>query len=282
MNLSRAAWQNAAAPQGYAGHPLRRITTLTLALGIFAASEALAQNAFEQILVPFDTAVIEGGRAARWSAELRVRNSADVPVNLFPDTCSFIGVQFPCELRIAVPPGATRVLDVIRSVSPANPGVLLYVPTTHGANIHFTLTVRDLNSDDSVGTTIPVIPRSRFVSRATIVGVPVGSGKRHTFRVYDPSLPPQSVFRIRVIDEATERTLADRQVSGFHPTSVEGGPPLLPDTFDFSAVFAEPEVLRSDRVTVTIERLFPAGLAFWPMISVTSDRNHHFAIFTPN
>jgi hypothetical protein len=257
-----------------------RTLLVSVILGVVWNISAQTQPPFEQVLVPFDTAVF-GGAGARWSAELRVRNSADVQINLFPDTCSFIGGEFPCDLKIPIQPGVTQVLDVLTFVSPAQPGVLLYVPIEHTSDVHFTLSVRDLNSKDSVGTTIPVVRRSQFTTRATLVGIPIAPAQRRTLRVYDPSLPPNPVFRVRVIDEATNRTLVDREYSRLLPPN-EGGPILVPETFDFSDSLAAPELTSAERVTVTIERIFPRGLTFWPTLSVTSDRDNHFAIFTPN
>jgi hypothetical protein len=257
-----------------------RATLLGVILGVVLSLSGQTQPAFEAVLVPFDTAVFEGA-GARWSAELRVRNSADIQINLFPDTCSFIGRQFPCELKIPVEPGMTQVLDVLTFVSPARPGVLLYVPLEHTSDVHFTLHVRDLNSKDSVGTAIPVVRYSRFITRATLVGIPIGASQRRTLRVYEPSLPTNPVFRVRVLDEATNRILVDREYSRLLPSN-EGGPVLVPETFDFSDSLRASELKAAERVTVTIERIFPPGLPFWPMLSVTSDLDNHFAIFTPN
>lgn len=250
---------------------------------VLAVNSYAQQPTYEQVIVPFDTAVMQGARGARWSAELRVRNSGDVAVNLFPDTCWFIGRPFPCERRIDVQPGVTQVLDVLNFVSPESPGVLLYVPVSRAADLHFSLTVRDLNSQDEVGTTVPIVRASSLASRFSIVGVPVAAGQRGMLRVYDPFLPVNPVFRVRVIDEATNQVVFDREYSPF--TFMPSDPPspaLVPATFDFSDALTSPEVLTANRVTVMVERIFPIGLSFWPMISVTSDRYNRFAIFTSN
>lgn len=242
---------------------------------------AQAQPAFEQVLVPFDTSVLQGAYGARWSAELRVRNSADVPINLFPEICSSLGREFPCDLRIDIPASRTLLLDVLTNASATAPGVLLYVPIDHSADLHFSLTVRDLTSGNTVGTAIPVVRASQFTTRATIIGVPVSADERRALRVYDPFLPVNAVFRVRVFDEATNGLLFERQYSLLLPSDPPS-PALVPATFDFSDALAAPQVLTAARVTVTIERIFPGGLGFWPMISVTSNRDNHLAVFTPN
>jgi hypothetical protein len=241
---------------------------------------AQAQTGYEQVLVPFDTSVSQGGYGARWSAELRVRNSAGVPINLFPETCSGLGRTFPCDLRIDVPAGRTVMLSVLKSESSTH-GVLLYVPIDHRADIHFGLTVRDLTSGDTSGTAIPVVRASQYTTRATIIGVPVSPDERRSLRVYEPFQPVNAVFLVRVIDEATESILFEREYSMLLPTDPPG-PILVPATFDFSDALTAPRVLTATRVTVTIERIFPGGLGFWPMISVTSNRDNHLAVFTPN
>ena len=146
----------------------------------FAMSSYAQQPAYEQVLVPFDTAITQGARGARWSTELRVRNTGDAPVNLFPETCSFIGRPFPCDLRIDVQPGVTQVLDVLNFQSADSPGLLLYVPAARSGDIHFSLTVRDLNSADAVGTTVPIARAVSFATRFSIIGVPVAADQRRT------------------------------------------------------------------------------------------------------
>jgi len=69
-----------------------------LVLMFLLASTALdAENVtYEQVLVPFDTMTVPGVGTV-WSAELRARNDGDTPVNLFPETCSWIGWQRPAR-----------------------------------------------------------------------------------------------------------------------------------------------------------------------------------------
>jgi hypothetical protein len=256
---------------------IMRCTVLAVLLSISASSHA-QQPQSEQVLVPFDTAILQGAHGARWSAELRVRNSGADPINLFPETCFSIGRSFPCDFKINVTPGATQLVDAVTGASADSPGVLLYVPAGHAADVHFSLTVRDLASQDSVGTTVPVVRTAEMKSSYTIIGVPIVAGQRRTLRVYDPFLPVEDVFRVRVIDEATNGTIVDRQYMRVFPTDPPI-PPLVPVTLDFSDALSD---VRAERVTVTIDRVFPESLAFWPLISVTSDRDSRIAVFTPN
>ena len=262
----------------------RIIVWLFLLVGIAASAIGQPQN--EQVLVPFDTAVVAGKDGALWSAELRVRNGSDSEVNLFPEQCFTPGLgQLPCGKKIQIPPQTTEVLTVLNRLTPTIPdnlhGLLLYVPANRVDDVQFSLRVRDAKSQDAVGTTLPVVRVRNLRSRYTIVGVPVSSGQRRTLRVYEPHLPVQSVFRIRVFDEADNRTILDREFMGWNSTDPPS-PVLVPATFDFSDALVGPELATTQHVSVSIERVFPETLTFWPMISVTSSIDHRIAIFVAN
>lgn len=234
----------------------------------------------EQVLVPFDTMLVSGA-GAPWSAELRVRNSSDVAVNLFPEQCWFIGEVTRCERKIVVPPNTAQVLDVLSSASLDWPGILLYVPSTHVNDVHFSLNVRDSRSRDSVGTTVPVVRRRDFAAWFSIPGIPIAVEHRRTLRVYDPQMPTQSVFRVRVIDDATSAILFERDYFRALPTDPPI-PAIVPATFDFSDALSADALGSSQHVTVVIERVFPEDLPFWPLISVTSNQDNRVAVYAPN
>jgi hypothetical protein len=250
---------------------------------VFLATSSIAQAVppYEQVLIPYDTSVTPGAYGARWGAEVRVRNAANVAVNLFPATCSWLGLQSPCDRKIEVPAATTSVLKVLTFPSSDPYGVLVYVPNEHTADIQFSLTVRDLAAADDVGTTVPIVRAAQFVTRSTIIGVPVSTGQRRTLRVYDPFLPTQAIFQVRVIDEENGVVLLDRQYMRGLPTD-PAGPVLVPAMFDFADALSAPEVLAAQRVSVSIDRVFPPGLSFWPMITVTNNTDNHFAVFVPN
>ena len=238
-----------------------------------------AQPPYEQVLAPFDTIVADAG--VRWSAELRVRNSSEVQVNLFPDQCSWIGLVTPCETKIIVPPQTTKLVDVLNSSSLHSPGLLLYVPSTHVDDVTFSLTVRDSRSEDAVGTTIPVVRSRDFRSRFTIPGIPVSLAHRRTLRVYEPHWPVQSVFRVRVIDETTNVVLVEREYLRGLPTDPPS-PLLVPATFDFSDSLSAVALGDAEHVSVVVERVFPEQLVFWPLVSVTSNLDNRVAVYAPN
>lgn len=252
---------------------------LVLALVTTTAMAQLTQQ-FEQVLVPFDTAIFPG-QAAVWSAELRVRNGSDVAVNLFPEQCFSIGMPFPCDRRIDIPPRSSVVLDVLPRTTPEHPGVFLYVPTDRKEDVQFDLRVRDLSREaDSVGASVPVVRSPNYrKGRTTLINVPLQSDVRATLRVYIPDLQ-FATFRVTVYDEATGELLVDHRYSQAFPTDPPI-PPVTPWTFDFSDALAAAEASGAQAVAVSIERLQP-DLSYWPMISITSNATNRVIILAPN
>lgn len=242
---------------------------------LFLAVSAVADPpGYVQILAPFDTVTL-GDHAARWSAELRVRNSSDEPINLFPETCSWIGREEPCTWRIDVPPQTVMILDVVPNLGRAAPGILLYVPTDRVDDVQFDLRVRALaNSIDPVGTPVPVVRSSNYhVGRTTFINVPVGPGLRGSLRVFGPDHAAEN-FRVRVLSEPDGELLFDRHY--FRPAPTDPVFPARgPMTFDYSEALA---AAASDAggmktVTVVIERGFGSARPYWPMISVVDAAN---------
>lgn len=254
-------------------------TCLIAFFTLFAASEAIAQAGYEAVLVPFDTGTVKAGSAgALWSAELRVRNASSTPVNLFPEICSSFGQPFPCERRIVVPPESSSVVDVLTGPSESLHGIMLYVPSLHQNDIHFTLHVRDAASEATAGVVVPVVRSSELRSEATIVGVAISPGQRRTLRVYQPQLRTHSTYRVRVIDEATNVTVFDSRYARALPTDPPF-PVLIPATFDFSDSLESGTLAGASRVRVLIESAH--GVPFWPMVTVTGS-DSSVAVYTPN
>jgi hypothetical protein len=113
-----------------------------------------------------------------------------------------------------------------------------------------------------------------------ITGIPISSRQRRTLRVYDVQMPPHSLFRVQVFDDADNRLLVDRTYTQSFPAAPP--PVLIPATLDFSDALNGSEVSSSARVTVSIERVVPKGEPFWPMISTTNSADHRVKIFVPN
>lgn len=252
-----------------------RAVLLVLFLGI--RPTAIAQQ-YERVLVPFDTTQIEGANGVLWSTELRVRNEGDEEVSLFPEQCWFIGTPFPCSTKILVPAHTTQILRVLRAIGGSTRGLMLYVPLSRVDDVQFSLRVRDARSADSIGTAIPIVRARDLRSRYTIVGVPVTNDHRRTLRVYDAHLPEQAAFRIRVYDEADNRLLSDREYLAWGKTDPPN-PVLVTATYDFSDALSGSALSGARSVSVSIERIFPEELPFWPMISTTSHLDHRVAIF---
>lgn len=258
------------------------VTSWLLAVMIAMTATAQVDSTYEQVLIPFDTTTIPGASGALWSAELRVRNGGQTPVNLFPERCFFIGREFPCERRIDIAAQAVVLIDAVPYTAPDQPGVLLYVPTNREADIQFDLRVRDLSKGaDPVGTPVPVV-RSRNYRRGqtVLINVPLGPEVRSSFRVYTPDLSG-AVFRVKVLDEANGDLVVAREYSRVFPTDPPY-PAWLPATFDFSEVLRFAAAAGARGVSVVVERTFPPDQPYWPMISITNNSTHKVVVLTPN
>lgn len=243
------------------------------------ASTALAAD-FEQVLVPFDTLTVPGVGTV-WSAELHVRNDGDTAVNLFPETCSSFGMPFPCERRIDVPARTTILLDVFDDRFTLVPyGVFVYVPATRIDDVSFSLRIRA--SSSPVGTAIPVIRPSAYRSgRMTLLNVPLGSGTRAALRIYSPDVSLGHGAIIRVYREPGNDLILQRTLFFGGPTDAIS-PPFVPLMFDASSVLSDASLQNPGRVRVTIEPLFPPGVArYWPLLTVTDNATQQVTAITP-
>jgi len=58
-------------------------------------------------------------------------------------------------------------------------------------------------------------------------------------------------------------------------------PLLVPATFDFSAVLHEAAAAGGERVRVSIERTWPSGARYWPLITITNNLTQQVTAITP-
>jgi hypothetical protein len=250
---------------------------LLLAL-LLLPSLALAQQipGYEQILVPFDSMTLESG-GARWHAELWARNDGASAINLFPDVCYSFGQPFPCDRRIDVPAGQTVLLDVFALPSAEYPGVLLYVPRGRSGDVTFNLRIRDLNRGaDAIGTEIPVVRQEGLkTGTATLINVPLSPNGRIDLRLYVPD--PVGGFTVRMYAEATGALLGQRTFVMGLPTDPPY-PLIVPMTINASDIFRG---WVADRVRVTIERTLGADRPFWPLLTITNQRNNQITVISP-
>lgn len=247
-----------------------------LALIFLLASSALAADnvTYEQVLVPFDTLTAPGVGTV-WSAELRARNDGDTPVNLFPETCHWLGFGYPCTLRIDVPAHTTVLLDVLDDRYASVPyGVFVYVPMTRIDDVSFSLRIRA--SSSRIGTEIPVVhSRDYRTGRTTLLDVPLGDDSRAALRLYFPDFRPYGAT-IRVYREpAGELILQQSFFSGVptDPPSPMGAPLML----DVSSTLSDASLQKPGRVRVTIE----APVRYWPLLTVTDNATQQVTAITP-
>jgi hypothetical protein len=244
-------------------------------LSFLAASAAAQSGTFEQILVPFDTMTQETA-SGHWRAELWVRNSGTMPVNIWAAECVQFDQPVACSRRLDVPAGRTMLADGFEPDG-SSPGVLLYVNRERSGDVIFNLRVRDLSrGTDDIGTEIPVVRESDLRhGSAEMINVPLLLYGRTHLRLYTPDA--NAAFTVRVYAEPDGALLAERQFAA----SLPGGgiePPELPMVIDASSVFRG---WVADRVRVTVERVQPGGAPFWPLLTITNARNNHITTITP-
>ncbi len=251
----------------------------TFLLAVLIATPLAAGDAsFEQVLVPFDTQIVPGVKTI-WTAELHVRNDGDQPVNLFPETCLFLGRPYPCFERIEVPARTTILLDVIKPDYATPTGVMLYVPKTRIDDVAFSLRVRAVSS--AIGTEIPVVRERNYrTGRTTLLNVPLGAGSRAALRLYTPNVLPVQQFRIRVVRELDDVEILSRVVNGFLPTDPPV-PAVVPAMFDGSSVLSDAALQNPGAVRVVIEAIFPEGTRYWPLITITDNATQQVTAITP-
>lgn len=234
-------------------------------------SLAFAQQQYDPILVPFDSVTVQTA-GARWHADLWVRNGTDHEVNLFSEKCHFIGLESPCATKILVPARRTVRLDLIEQFA----GVFLYVPSHLRNDIHFSLRIRDLNrGSDQIGTEIPVVSlRSEMKKgKATIINVPLLPYGKVDLRIYTDH--PSALFAVRIFAEPSGQLLTERVYLQTGPAD-RVLPPLVPVMVDASSIF-RPWV--ADQVRVEVESA--SGALFWPLLTITNQRNNQITVVSP-
>ena len=224
----------------------------------------------EEILVPIAVDAAPGAYGARWTSEIWVHNDADQAVRVTPEFCYGIGNVFPCSRTpVAVPPHVTTALPM-RSTYEPEPWVLLYPPADLADQLHFTVRLRDANSEPAGGgTEIPVVRTRDFRKRIVLPGIANSDRFRGVLRVYTRD----AAIAVRVFDAATGEQLDARPIERFHPTDIDSF-----GTVTIHDLLTTPLVRAHERVTVTVEA--PSQGA-WALMTLTDNTTQHVAAFTP-
>ena len=246
--------------------------SLLLALLLLPSFAFAQQPQYEQILVPFDSVTLQTG-GARWHADFWVRNDTAQQVNLFPERCSFIGLDAPCTMKILVPPLQTVRLDLQEQFS----GVFVYVRSDLKDDVHFNLRIRDAERGaDQIGTEIPVVRQSEMkTAKATIINVPLLPNGKVDLRIYTDAPGAQASFRVRLLAEPSGHLLAERVYQFLGPTDPPT-PPVVPAVVDASSIFRS---WIADLVRVEIQSAVETR--FWPLLTITTQRNNQITVVSP-
>jgi hypothetical protein len=259
---------------------MRAFILIALAATSLAATSLAAADdtLFEQVLVPFDTQTITGVNTI-WTAELRVRNDGDQPINLFPEKCFFLGREFPCFQRADVPARTTILLDQIKPDYATPAAIFLYVPKARAADVSFNLRVAA--AGDPIGTEIPVVRERNYrTGRTTLLNIPLGAGSRPSLRIYSPILLSH-VFRVRIYRDPGDVLILERSFELIVPTDPPI-PAVVPIMVDASSALADASLQNPGRVRVTIEQSFPqSALPYWPLATITDNATQRIIAITP-
>jgi hypothetical protein len=248
--------------------------SLTLAL-LLAIPLAAQESKYEQILVPFDTMVLETA-AATWRSDLWVRNDGSASINLLPEECFAFGLPVPCNARLDVAAGRTQRLDAFPLENAEFPGVLLYVPRGRSRDVTFNLRIRDQNRGlDDIGTDIPVVREGEMrTGKTSLINIPIQPNGRIDLRIYS-AVPVTAEYVVRMYAEPTGDLLSERTYSRVMPTDPPS-PARVPVTVNASSIFRGWVI---DRVRVEVEP--KSAWPYYPLLTITNNRNNQLTVVTP-
>ena len=257
----------------------------------------LLATQYERVLLPLVPTTADGAFGSRWETVLWMRNDSDQPVDAFPLSrdCHFSAFCFgsmrewpafaPHQLGLlGYPP---RTFGVGIPAGPT-PGAFLYVERPDALSLQ--LHVRDTSRGArSFGTRIPVVPEGEFFTGTRdILAVPINPAARAALRVYTVGegailLRVEEMYGGRLVEARLD---LQRDAANDRCTFVYSGcpdrqyKPAAIEITDLVQRFPElgEAVDSSLGVRIEIEPLTP-GLAYWAMVTVTSNETNEVTLY---
>ena len=165
-------------------------------------------------------------------------------------------------------------------------GLILWIPRTQAADLHFALHARDQSrATENAGTEIPVIREEELSGQEVhLLNIPVRQGFRQMLRVYDLGLGTRSTVYVSMYSRTNELlgsvTLAltspDESCFG-NFSSCTPTRPRYAALADFLPQIPPPGI---DSVRLVITALDP-GARLWAFVSVTNNATQMFTTITP-
>ena len=258
---------------------------------------------YERVLLPIVPTSAAGAFGSRWETQLWLRNDSDHPVDAFPLTSDCVSSVLCFESMRPYPAFGPRMTGFHDyegrpfgvGIAPGpTPGGFLYIERPNELSLQ--LNVRNTNS---LGTRIPVVRESEFFTgRRSVLGVPVNAASRIALRVYSPQtgsvilcieemtgylypVPPKPPTRL-----VEARLDLQHDAANDHCTFTFSGcpdvqyKPAAIEITDLVARFPELEEAFDSKhgVRIEIEPITPE-LAYWPMVTVTSNETNEVTLY---
>lgn len=252
-----------------------------------SANLALAQGT-EKFLIPiFLQGAVPGAHESSWVSEMQMLNTGNSAATIenYGGLCPFD----PCPPK-SLPPGVSIPVTSIRDMSGSdpNPGALLFIKPEYAGQFAFQLRVRDTSrSEESWGTSLPVVHESDTRKVQHLLNVPLVPGFRLMLRVYsipeNPSVRVPERVSVRIYG-STEATFPypdtpDPLLAEFDLLLTGGEASSQPTYGEMPGLSAIPGLAGWDLVRL---ELVSTERPIWGMVSVTNNDTQEVTIIVPN
>ena len=288
-----------------------------LVLLVFACPLFAQRNPadYERYLLPVVLGVpVPGAFGSQWTTTFRIANDGPETLDVFPLTRDCLTSSFCYQLMRPAPAFQANQPGVHNSpyqlapfgTPPGATGRFLYVEHAKADQLSVRLAVSDVSRTPPASTQLPVVPESRFFDATrNILGVPFDEGTRVALRVYTADERADPRVTVRIYETVAHLVNAPPFIEG-QALLAEGTFAFTHDDADDRCGFADcpPGALRYVPSTIVIGNLldvFPQlahvptsqpyglrvqiepatpGLRYWPLVTVTRDRDSMVSVFT--
>jgi hypothetical protein len=262
---------------------------LAVFLLIFSSSVhvTFAQETEKFLLPIYLRGAVTGAYESSWVSEVHMLNTGSSPATIenYGVLCPFD----PC-FPASIPPGLSIPLTSVRDLpaGKANPGALLFLKPEHAGQFAFQLRVRDTSrSEESWGTSLPVVHESDSRPVQHLLNVPVEAGFRQMLRVYsipeNPSVRHSHAVHVRIYGSSEAAfpypETPDPLLAEVDLLLTAGETSSQPTYGELPGLSAIPGMAGWDLVRL---ELVSTERPIWAMVSVTNNVTQEVTIITPN
>jgi hypothetical protein len=254
-----------------------------------AAVQARAQEAgiaYEKVLLPLQVYTPRPGAfGSLWVTQLKILNSAAVPVSLYPVDMSDGIICQPCPAPV-IAPNITQSLR-IQEDRPSRRGVFLNVDQRYIDDVQITLRAQDLSrSAQTFGTALPVVRERNFLNKTqSLIDVPTDSKFRQTLRIYSLDTARDAPVQISLFalsapngQPVNDVFLGSMDTELFFDRTVNGG--FAPASVEIGDLAAIAPLGSYDRIRIDITPL-DAITRIWAFVSITNNETQDVTVIEP-